>query len=46
MIIETLLDNLHEYIGKEQASMLKEIVAVNELKEQEVRQLIKEYIKD
>lgn len=36
MIIETLLDNLHEYIGEEQATMLKEIVEVNKLEEQEV----------
>lgn len=42
--LETLLENIKDYVGKEQAEMLHEIIRVNQLKEEETRELIKEYI--
>jgi polyhydroxyalkanoate synthesis regulator phasin len=43
--LKVLLASLHDYIGERQAEMIKEIVAVNELSEDETKSLIKEYIK-
>lgn len=42
--VNTLLEQLSEYIGDRQAQMLKEIVLVNNLEDKEVRDLIRQYL--
>jgi hypothetical protein len=42
--IKVLLESLHNYVGEKQAEMIKEIVEVNQLPEEEVRELVKVYL--